>query len=230
MNKIKLHSETVYVLGIVLLSLSVAMITATNFGVSMIVAPAYLLSLKFPIFTFGQSEYIVQGILFVVFCVLMKKIKLIYFFSFLTGIIYGAVLDLWRAVIPHFNPSVTVPGELPVALKIVYFIIGMTMTSFSIALLFRTYLYPQVYDFFVKGVSERYGLDRGKFKSVFDISFFLISALMTFLLFGSIKGIGFGTIIMTVFNGLLISFFDKKIGKHFEIVPASLKLSKTFDI
>lgn len=230
MKKIKLHSETVYVLGILILSFSVAMITATNFGVSMIVAPAYLLSLKLPFLTFGQSEYIVQGLLFIVFCILMKKIKLMYFFSFITGIFYGAVLDLWRAFIPHFNPAITTPGVLPITLKVIYFVLGMSMTSFSIALLFRAYIYPQVYDFFVKGICEHYSLDRGKFKSGFDASFFLISLIMTFLLFGAVKGIGIGTIIMTVFNGLLIATFGKFIDKYFEITVAFPRFAKLFEL
>lgn len=230
MNKIKLHSETAYIAGLLLLSFSVAMVTATDFGVSMVVAPAYLLSLKMDFLTFGQSEYIVQGVLFILFCVLMKRIRPIYFFSFITGILYGAVLDVWRAVIPHFNPAVTVPGELPVALKVIYFALGMCMTGIAIALLFRTYIYPQVYDFFVKGVAERYSLNRDKFKLGFDVSFLTVSVVMTFLLFGKIEGIGIGTLVMTALNGFVISGFGRVIDKYFEITPAFPRFAKMFEI
>ena len=41
-KKLKIPSEAVYILAVALLSLAVAMISAANFGVSMIVAPAYL--------------------------------------------------------------------------------------------------------------------------------------------------------------------------------------------
>ena len=41
-RKLKIPSEVVYILAVALLSLAVAMLTAANFGVSMIVAPAYL--------------------------------------------------------------------------------------------------------------------------------------------------------------------------------------------
>ena len=46
MKKIKLYAELDYLLAILILSLSVAMISCTDFGLSMIVAPAYLLSQK----------------------------------------------------------------------------------------------------------------------------------------------------------------------------------------
>lgn len=227
---IKLPSEVAYILSILILSLAVAMTSATNFGVSMIVAPAYIVSQKWPILTFGQAEYVVQGLLFVVFCLLMKRVKPIYFCSFLTGLIYGTVLDLWRLVVPHFNPTITQPGALPMPLKIVYFLAGMVLTAFSIALLFHTYIYPQVYDFFVKGISEVYHLDRTKFKMGFDMGCLLVSVAMTLLLFGRFVGVGIGTLVLTCFNGMLIGFFDKWITRHMAITPAFPKLAAKFSL
>ena len=229
MKQIKIPAELLYILSILLLALSVAMITCTDFGISMIVAPAYILSQKIGV-TFGQSEYIVQGVLFVVFCIAMRRVKLVYFSSFLTGLFYGAVLDLWRVLIPHFNPAVTVSGALPLPLKIVYFVCGMTLTSLSIAMIFRVYLYPQVYDFFVKGLSERYHLNRTRFKQGFDVSCLLVSCVMTLLLFRKFIGVGFGTLIMTACNGFLIGFFDKWLEKHVAVAPLFPKLAKHFDL
>ena len=62
-------SEICYLVSIVLLSFAVAMVAAAGFGVSMVVAPAYVLSLKVPFLTFGQSEYVVQLLLFAVFSI-----------------------------------------------------------------------------------------------------------------------------------------------------------------
>ena len=55
MKKITLHSEFVYFLAIVLLAFAVALLTAADFGISMIVAPAYLLSLNTRFLSFGQA-------------------------------------------------------------------------------------------------------------------------------------------------------------------------------
>lgn len=230
MKKIRISSELVYLLGLTVLSLAVAMISSTNFGVSMVVAPAYILSLKVSFLTFGQAEYIVQAIVFAAFCILMKKVKIVYFTSFLSGLLYGAVLDLWRVIIPHFNPNVTVPGSLDMTLKIVYFICGMILTAASVAILFKTYLYPQVYDFFVRGVSEKFGIDQTKFKICYDISSLAVSVIMTLVLFGTVKGIGIGTVIMAFVNGIIIGFFGKLYDKYFDFTPTFPKLAKHFDI
>ena len=174
MKKIRLSSEIAYLLAIVLLSLAVAILTAADFGISMIVAPAYLLSLKVGGITFGQAEYIIQAGVFVLLCLVLKKFKPIYLMSFVTCLIYGAVLDLWRLT-PCFNPSVTEPGSMALWLRIPMFIIGVLLTSFSVALFFKTYLYPQVYDFFVKAVSLRYGIKLSVFKTIVDITLLLAS-------------------------------------------------------
>lgn len=229
-KKIRISCELDYVLAIALLSFSVAMISCTDLGVSMIVAPAYILSQKLTFLTFGQSEYVVQGVLIVVFCILMRKVRLVYFSSFATGLIYGAALDLWRLAVPHFNPDITPPGSLPLWLRLVYFTVGMTMTSLSIAMFFRTYLYPQVYDFFVKGVSEKFGLDRNKFKICYDAAFLAVSCAMTLILFRRFVGVGIGTLVMTACNGVLIGVFGKLLDRYFVFEPRSPRFARSFDI
>lgn len=58
-KRVCISSELTYIMAIILLALAVAILTSADFGISMIVAPAYLLSLKVGIITFGQAEYII---------------------------------------------------------------------------------------------------------------------------------------------------------------------------
>lgn len=221
--------ELAYILAIMIMSFSVAMVAASDFGVSMIVGPAYILSLAVEGLSFGQSEYVIQGLLFALFCLLMRGIKPIFFVSFLTTLLYGATLDLWRMIIPAFNPVIVLPGSQPMFLRIFYFATGTLITAFSVALCFKTYIYPQVYDYFVKGVAGRFGKDRTKAKILFDASFFTLSILLTLLLFnGQIKGIGIGTIITTLVNGLLIGFAEKVLDRYFVFRASFPKIEKHF--
>ena len=229
MKKIKLYSEPVYFFAIILLAFSVAMCATTDFGLSMIVSPAFILSQKLGFITFGQGEYIIQAILFIAFCILVKNFKPVYLSSFLTGIIYGAVLDLWR-LLPIFNPSVNEPGSMNIVIRIIFFAMSTVMCSLSIALFFHVYLYPQVYDFFVKGVSAHFGINRTKFKRIFDASCLAVSCIMTLLFFGRFVGVGVGTIVITLVNGIIIGAFDKLLGKHFEFVPIFPEFAKKFEI
>ena len=229
MPKLKIHSETLYFAAIVLLAFSVAMLTAANFGISMIVAPAYILSLKTGFLTFGQAEYVLQAGLFIVFCLVMRKFKAVYLSSFVTCLIYGAVLDLWRRL-PIFNPNVTVPGSMPMPLRIVMFVFGILLTSLSIACFFKTYLYPQVYDFFVKGVSAKFHIKRSFFKTCFDLSCLAVGSAMTLLFFGKFVGISFGTLFMALINGTVIGFFGKILDKVLDVTPFFPKFTAHFSL
>ena len=228
MKKIKIPSEAVYFIAIILMAFSVAMISASDFGLSMIVSPAYLISLKIGI-TFGQGEYIVQAVMFILMCVLLRKVKPLYFVSFLTGLIYGAVLDLWR-LIPVFDPNVTSPETLGMPRRIAFFAVGMILTSFSVALFFKVYIYAQVYDFFIVAVSVKFKLNINKFKIIYDLSFLALSAALTFILFGKIVGIGWGTLVMAAFNGVIISLFGKLFDKTLDISSGFPRLAEKFAI
>lgn len=228
-RKIKVSSEFTYFAAIVLLSLAVAILSAADFGISMIVAPAYLLSLKAGFLSFGQAEYVVQALVFIVLCIVLKKFRLSYLFSFGTCLIYGFVLDLWRKI-PFLNPAATLPGSMNFTLRIIMFVIGMMLTSFSVALFFKAYLFPQVYDFFVKAVSAKYGIRLPVLKTIVDISCLTASVIMTFAFFGEIKGIGCGTLIMALLNGTVIGFFSKQLDKAFDFQPSFTRFAAMFKL
>lgn len=217
MKKIKLTDEIVYIMGAAVLSLATAMLSAASFGLSVIVSPAYLISVKVPFFTFGQAEYIVQGILFVIFCIAMRQVKLLYLGAFLSGIIYGFILDLWRIVVPWLNPEKFAPGTLPMKLRLVLFVIGFFINAFGATLYFKNRFYPQVYEFFVKGISEKYCIELSRFKLRFDMVFLLITVILSLALFHRFVGIGIGTLIMACCNGPLIGVYSRWFDRHFEV-------------
>lgn len=227
-KKIRIPSEIIYVLAVVILAFSVCLATAADFGVSMIVAPAYILSIKFPVLTFGQWEYVTQGILFIIFCLIMRRFHWTYLVSFFTCLFYGAVLDLWR-LIPIFNPNVTVPGSFDLWLRIVFFVVGIILTSFSIALFNRCYICPQVVDLVPQGICRKFNFKFAYVKYVFDGIYLTIGLTLSLIFFGNIVGLSFGTAIMFIINGFFISFCMEMLDKVFEFTPAFKKFAKQFE-
>lgn len=229
-KKLRISSEMIYVLAALVLSFATAMLAAADMGMSMVVAPAYIVSLKVPFLTFGQAEYVVQGMWFVGFCLIKRKVRPLYFFSFLSGVIYGVMLDLWRILIPHFNPELYAPGSLSLSLRIVYFIIGFLLNSLGVALYFHTYFYPQVYEFFVKGISQNYGIPLPKFKIGFDMTCLTAAVALSMALFHRIIGIGIGTVVMACCNGILIGFYGKLLDRCLDTHAVWERFSQKFDL
>ena len=229
-GRLTLPGEAIWLFALVLMAFSVCMTVTAGLGVSMIVCPAYLVSEKISWLTFGQAEYVLQGMLFIGLCFAVRRFKPVYLSAFLSCLIYGFVLDLFQKYIPLFNAAKTPPESLHIAARIALLIGGMVLTSLSVALFFKAYLYPQVYDFFVKAIVTRYHLREGRTKTLFDLSFLALSLVLSFALFGALKGIGWGTLAMTAANGALIGLFSKGFDKVFAAKPLFPKFARLFEI
>ncbi len=207
------YTELAYVFGVVILAIGTAFMEHADFGVSMVVAPAYLLHLKvsefLPFFTFGMAEYVLQAVLLIFMMLLLRKVKLSYFFSFVTTVIYGIVLDLAIALIAHIPANTLVSRSI-------FYVIGMPLCSLGVAFLFHTYIPPAAYELFVKEVSAKYGFDIHKFKIIYDYTSCLVSIALSFAFFGMwhFEGINVGTVICALCNGVCISLFTKLLEKR----------------
>ena len=87
-----------------------------DFGMSMVVAPAYLVYLKVSEylnwFSFGMAEYCFQAFLIIVLAVVLGSFKRRYLFSFMTAFIYGNVLDIMMKVVGLVPGTGIFPGTV----------------------------------------------------------------------------------------------------------------------
>lgn len=109
MKRRTFYTELAYILGLIVLAFSAALMEASDLGVSMIVAPAYLLHLKlsqtFAFFTFGMAEYTLQAALLIVMVMVLGRFRLYYLFSFITAVLYGLLLDGSMAIVALLGVS-----------------------------------------------------------------------------------------------------------------------------
>ena len=219
-------TELAYILGILILAIGTAMMEKADFGMSMVVAPAYLLHLKlsqiFPFFSFGMAEYVFQAFLLIVLSIVLRRFKRSYLLSFVTAVIYGLVLDGAMLAIG------LMPGD-SIVLRIVWFVAGMVLCSVGVALLFHTYIAPEAYELFVKELAETHGWSIGTVKTVYDCTSCLIGILLSFAFFGfwHFEGVKLGTIFCALINGWLISMISRGLESLFAFEDA-LKLRNFF--
>ena len=219
MKKQVLYTELAYVLGMVGLSFSVALMTRADFGVSMVVAPAYLLYLKLnqvlPFFTFGMAEYTLQAALLLFTAVAVKKLRPYFLFSFVTAVLYGFLLDGWMLLVRHF------PAE-SFALRCLWYVLGIMLGAASIACFFKTYIAPEAYELLVKELAEKLQKPTHRVKTVYDCVSCAVAVLMSFAFFGfgRFEGVKLGTVICALVNGWLIGRFTALYEKRFAFKDA----------
>ncbi|MBO5927987.1 MAG: hypothetical protein J6Q32_03955 [Clostridia bacterium] len=219
------YSEICYIFGIICIALGTALMSKANFGMSMVVAPAFILHAKLsqflPFLTLGMTGYMLQAVILVIMIIILRKAKITYLFSFLTGVIIGFTLDGFIYLL-SFIPNI-------LATRIVCFALGMPIVSLGVAFMFKTYFPPESYDLFVKEVSKKFNLNTSKFKTGYDIVSLIVSVVLSFAFFGlwQFKGVYFGTLVCAILNGLLIGLFTKLIDKFF-IVKDKFNIRKYF--
>ena len=227
MRKNVFYSELAYVFGVLILAIGTALMERADFGMSMVTAPAYIIYLKvsqtIPRFTFGTSTYLFQMVLLVILALFLRKFKKGYLFSFVTAVIFGLVLDFVLGWVRLFPADSFAP-------RAVYYVLGMIVCALGVALLFHTYISPEVYELFVKETAAAFGWNSGNVKTVYDCCSTVLGIALSFLFFGfgHFEGVKIGTIICALVNGQMIRIISGYLESRFEFSDG-LPLRKYFD-
>ena len=208
------YTELAYLLGILALALGAALMARADFGLSMVVAPAYLLHLKIsealPFFSFGMAEYALQAVVLLLLAAILRKWKRAYLLSFATAVFYGFVLDGVMLLTGLF-PCGTF------ALRIAFYLAGLLFCAVGVSLLFHTYLPPEAYELFVKELSAKLGVDIHKCKTVYDCVSCAVAVVLSFSFygFGHFEGVKLGTVLCALVNGMLIGVCSRRLDARF---------------
>ena len=205
MKKIVFYTEIAYFLGLILLALGTGMTAFGNFGLSMVVAPAYILHLKLSQFwhwfSFGMAEYVLQGLLLLVIWLALKGKKRTCLLSFTMAVLYGFLLDGAMALVGML--------EYRMWIRVVVYVLGVVFCTSGVSLLFHSYLPPAAYEFMALTVANRYHKKVTLCKTVYDCMSLVVSVALSLLLFGKILGVGIGTVICALIYGTVIGMFGK---------------------
>ena len=211
--KKRFSTELAYAAGIILIACGVMLMEKADFGVSMVVAPAYLLyrwlSPAWGFVSFGMAEYCFQALLLVVMSLVIRRFRVSFLFAFVTAVVYGFVLDGFMAL------GAALPAD-SVWLRAVWYALGMLLCAAGVSAMFHTYVAPEVYELFVKEVSSRFQWDINRVKTVYDCTSCLAGVVMSFLIFGlwRFEGVKWGTILCALINGRLIKQFSAAYERH----------------
>lgn len=159
--------------------------------------------------TFGMAEYCLQAVLLLAMCLLLRRFRVSYLFSFVTAVVYGFVLDAFMVL----------GAMLPVdsmALRGLYYVLGMPFCAAGVSAMFHTYISREVYELFVKEVPAHFGADINRFKTGYDCVSCSIGVAMSFLVFGlwHFEGVKWGTILCALINGHIIGRISAFYEKH----------------
>lgn len=214
-NKPVFYTEAAYVLGLIIMAFGAAFTELASFGMSMVVAPTYILHVKIsqalPWFSFGVAEYMVQGVLVLLTVMILRRFRLFYLFSFVTALIYGTLLDAAMGIVA------ALPCEA-MGLRLLWFAVGSLCCALAVSLFFHTYIAPEAYELIVKELSGAFSLNINRVKMAYDCISTALAIVLSFAFFGFgvFRGVGIGTVVCALFNGMLIGRISQMLERGFE--------------
>ncbi len=236
MKKLSKTSELLWVFGILFVALGVAICSKANLGVSMIAAPAFVvyeaIAPLWSGFSVGMTEYMIQGMIMVALCLVIRRFRWQYLLAFAVAILYGYTLNFFLALLGPISWDA-------IWLRWMMLLVGDVITALGVACFFRTYLPLQVYELFVAELAAHFHWNIHKVKCAFDMALLTISLLLAFSLFGdaasfpwstigyaSFHHIGLGTLVTTMINSPIIAVMGKMLDRFFDPTPCFPQVQK----
>jgi len=200
MKKPVFYSELAYPLGVFLLAFATALMERGAFGMSIVVAPAYVVHLKlseiWPFFTFGMAEYLLQGLVLILTLILVRRIRLVWVLTFGTTLLYGLALDGCMAL------TAAIPTTLWI--RVAVYVLGFFLCVTAVGFMLHTYLPPAAYELYTKLMTAKTGHPLSVIKTTYDLASLVVAVGLSLLFFGNIRGVGIGTVAGALFGGVCI--------------------------
>jgi uncharacterized membrane protein YczE/cytidylate kinase len=207
----KLKRYIVFLIGLYINSLGVAMVTKANLGTSPISSIPYVLSLKFPL-TLGQFTIAFSLLLIALQLVILRKnFKFEHALQIPVSIAFGYFIDFSMILLGFVNPA-------NYLMKIIYLLIGCLILGFGVYMEVLANVVMLPGESFVRAVVLTWKTEFGTSKMIFDVSMTVIAGILSFVFMGHLQGVREGTVIAA----LLVGFIARTLGRILSFVPEKL--------
>ena len=206
-NKRLITRWMIYIAGMSVQGLGLYLNARCGLGTSALLGVAYVLGLYWNV-SFGDATKIIFAVYIAAQFVVRgwKKKQWRDLLQLPVAIFVGEVFNLLDAVFPV---------ELVMSswtLRIIVLLCAVAFNGFGATLTVNMRLIPSPGDGIVQALADRTGLEMGKMKRIADCTLVVCAAVLSFVLFGRLEGVGIGTIVAMFAVGKIISFCNRLFG------------------
>lgn len=193
-----------YVLGLFLLSFSVVLSIVSDLGINAINAIPYVLHLKSGI-SLGYLLTAVYCVFILLQVLLLRRdFEWIQLFQIAVAFGFGYFTDFWKWVFA--NMTLTSYGA-----KFALMLVATVIRAIAIALYVDADLIPSPAEGLTGALSKKTGVPFHTMKTIQECALIAIAVALSFILFGTLKGVREGTVISSVIIGPIMGFMQKYI-------------------
>ena len=184
--------------GVVINSFAIALITKGDMGTSQISSVPYVLSLRFPL-SFGMMTFIMNMVFIALQVVLLRRdFHPVQLLQILVNVLFSAMIDVGMSLLSLLTPTTLWQRLLCVAA-------GCCIMGFGIVIEVSPNVLMVPGEGIVRALSIVAHAKYGTTKIVFDITLIAIAVVLSFAFFGTLRGVGLGTVISALCVGSVIN-------------------------
>lgn len=202
------RGELALAIAVAINSFGVVLMLYSGAGISAISSVPYALSETLSFFSLGTWTYLFQAALILSLMILRRRFVWSYLCSFLVGFVFSELLDLhelWISVLPAAW-----------GWYVVYFIVSYLLICFGIALSNHCGLPIIPTDLFPRELAQITKIRYSRIKIAFDAICLVVTAGMTLVFLGHLKGIGVGTVLAALTMGKVIGAMGTWLERCFD--------------
>ena len=191
--------------GILINSFGIVLITKGALGTSQISSIPYVLSLQLPSISFGMFSFIMNMVYIVLQALLLRRqFKPIQLLQIVVNVVFSASIDVFMAMLSFYAPQ-------QLYTRVLSAVAGCIVLAFGISVEVAPDLIMVPGEGIVAAISKVSGRRFGSVKVVFDVTLILIAALLSWLFFGNIVGVGVGTLLSAVSVGQFVNLINRHV-------------------
>ena len=192
-----------FMIGIMINSFGIAFITKSALGTSQISSVPYVLSLQFYKISFGQWTFVLNMLFIIGQIILLKKeFHPIQFLQIPANIMFSSLIDVSMNLLKIFHPT-------GLWIRFLSMIFGCMILAFGIVVEVAPNVITVPGEVIVKALSIKTKIKFGTVKIYFDITLIIIAAILSFVFFGGLKGVGIGTLCSAICVGKFVNVIRK---------------------
>lgn len=203
-------------LGVLVNSFAIELIVKSNLGSSTISSLPYVLSLAFPVMSFGVTTFIINILFIAVQVILLRRdFQPIQFLQIAVNIVFSWFIDVSSQLLFWYNPQ-------SIPLQICGVVCGCALLALGICIEVAPQVIVVPGEGVVRAIAQVTQKKFGIVKNCFDLSLAGTALLLSFLFFGEIRALGAGTII----SAILVGRFVDLVNRYFRPLDSIRALSR----
>lgn len=204
-----------FILGVIINSFGIALITKAALGTSPISSLPYVLSFEFPItlggFTFIMNTFFIIGQI----VLLRRNFEMIQLLQMAVNVVFSGCIDVSMSLMNWLQPA-------GIWSQLLLLLAGCAVLAFGISVEVAPGVLMVPGEGIVKAISTVIHKKFGSVKIIFDVSLVAIATSLSFIFFFQLKGLGLGTIISALIVGKIVNL----INRYFPLISHISSLAK----